>query len=525
MADQYVKLPDGSYAKFPDTMSDADIQAVLAKTTVNPMNIAKVNGQYVPVEPEGSALGRFASGAAQYLNPVTAVEGIASAVMHPVDTAKAQWDALSAQRAQADELAKQGRYSEAVGHFTAGILPLLGPGAADAGETIGRGDIAGGLGKAMGLLAPAALPLAGSAVRSLRAAPGASAVADAADAAATSRIADVMSPKVGGSVKLRLGNMAMDVAPQVARETTAITRSGLAAQIGDKLDAATQGLDAAADSRLNARSFPTQPILDSLKAARDKLTAKAVDASQYPPERTNLNSAGEETMLTKQQGVPMGQDVVPAPNAARVAQIDKAISEVKALGPVAHYEALRRIRQAYDAPAKAVYAAAVTPNFLAEMGGKLGAADVTGSIRSYLAKIDPATAAANVDYNLWKTASDVIRATEETERARPTVGRSLLARAAGAAVGNSADGSAGATIGAIVGPTIERIANGAQPAMKLMVARQLASLADAIRAGRTTQAASLLESLKRMSASVKTKAVVTGNTLNGAPSALAPAGP
>ena len=29
MADQYIKLPDGSYAKFPDTMSDGDIAAAL----------------------------------------------------------------------------------------------------------------------------------------------------------------------------------------------------------------------------------------------------------------------------------------------------------------------------------------------------------------------------------------------------------------------------------------------------------------------------------------------------------------
>src|SRR5689334_15218746 len=31
MPDQYVKLPDGSYAQFPDSMSDAEIQAALVK--------------------------------------------------------------------------------------------------------------------------------------------------------------------------------------------------------------------------------------------------------------------------------------------------------------------------------------------------------------------------------------------------------------------------------------------------------------------------------------------------------------
>lgn len=481
-----------------------------------PVSFAKVNGQNVPVDPEGSAVGRFASGVAENLNPVTAVMGVAQAVQHPVDTAKAQWEALEAQRGQAYALAKEGRYTEAVGHFAAGVLPFIGPAAAKAGETIAGGNIAGGLGQVVGLLAPAAAPLAGAAVKGAVGAVGrlpvAEAVADAANAASTRRITDVISPKVGAN-KLRFGNMAEDVAPTIARETTALTRMGIADQVGEKLQGATQALDAAADARLNARTFSTQPVIDGLKAARDKLTSKAVEGSQYPPDVTNLTASGQETVLSQRQAAPLGKDVVPGPNAVRVAQIDQAIKEVQALGPVARYEALRQIRQAYDGPAKVKYAPSLTQEFLAKQGEANGAADVTGVLRNHLAKLDPQTAAANADYSLWKKADDVLTAAEETERARPTVGRTMLARGLGAAAGAAEDGPLGAVVGGFVGPVIERIAQSASPAMKVAVARQLANLADALQAGQVTRATGLMETLKRMAASTKAVKAVAGNAL------------
>ncbi len=127
-------------------------------------------------QPAGSAVGRFVSGVAQNLNPISIVSGITQAVAHPLDTAKAQWDALEAERGKAYDLAKQGRYSEAVGHFAAGVLPLIGPPAAHAGERIASGDVAGGLGEGVGLIAPAVLPVAkagaGAATETARAIPG-----------------------------------------------------------------------------------------------------------------------------------------------------------------------------------------------------------------------------------------------------------------------------------------------------------------------------------------------------------------
>lgn len=105
-------------------------------------------------QPEGSALGRFAGGVWESLNPVTLVKGVAHAVTHPIDTATALAAAQVDQFGKAKRAYEEGRGIEALGHAAAGALPLLGPAAAAAGESIAEGDVAGGLGKGVGLLAP-----------------------------------------------------------------------------------------------------------------------------------------------------------------------------------------------------------------------------------------------------------------------------------------------------------------------------------------------------------------------------------
>ena len=108
-----------------------------------------------PAAPEGSALGRFASGAWEMLNPVTAVTGLASAAASPWETGKALIGAQLEQGGKAVDAFREGRYSEAAGHAGAAALPVLGPIAANIGEGIAEnGDIAGGLGRATGIAAP-----------------------------------------------------------------------------------------------------------------------------------------------------------------------------------------------------------------------------------------------------------------------------------------------------------------------------------------------------------------------------------
>ena len=470
-----------------------------------PMNFAKVNGQNVPVDSEPNTLGTFLSHAGAQVNPVP----VGQMIPFPHAMGGAGWDApvtaakgmLAAQGVPLDNAIaayKSGNTGQAAVHLLNYFLPIIGPILDKSGNELQKGQYAAGLGDAMGLAGAIVGPkVAGQVSSAALASRPAQAIADTADAAASRRITDVIKPTVGAN-KVRFANMATDVAPAVARETTGLTRSALADSIAGKLEESTSGLDEAANQRLGARSVPTQPIIDSLMSARRRLTAEAVDASKVPGTKTNLNSSGQETVLTKTTAEPLGKDVVPTPNTGRVAQIDQAIKEIKQLGPVARYEPLRRIREAYDHVARVKYSPSMTADFLAKQGEASGAADVTNSLRDFLAKLDPATVKANADYSLWKKASDVVTAAEETDRARPTVGRTIMARGLGAAAGAAEGGGVGAIVGAVLGPMLERGAMSLAPAMKITVARQLASLADAIRAGQSTRATALLQSIRQL---------------------------
>ncbi len=608
-------------------------------------------GMSAPTPPQGSAVRRFVSNAAEMLNPIEAVKGVYQAVRHPVDTATAIVQAQGEQFGQARDLLREGRYSEAVGHAAAGALPLVGPAAAAAGEQIASGDIAGGIGKAAGLIAPFSARPVMQGVRAVLPTSTRAAVAGSLEAGAAERIAGQMAPKVGAN-KSRFGNQASKVAPAIAQdlatEGAPLSRQGFHGQIKAKLVEAESALDAASDARLNAATFDTKPILDGLLEKRAQLTAPAVQASRPIPSVTGqavrevpvdftkqyalkwmkdemetfpftkhtwtdvsqepglnrgnagggafnivpgsagapvyrgiigpegsplvhatrsdvlkaidaelagrpgsgtlrelvrdfadglVKGEGQSFMLTPgpmgeanpvtsrlvdlqkgaatsmpvRVGRPLGRNVIPTPNAARVKQLDRAIAEVKALGPVARYESVRKLRQAYDQPAKAVYSPSMTADYLKKRGESLGSADVTGVLRDTLAKWDPDTATANAQYALYRTADDVLNAAAEVERARPKVGRQIMARLTGVIFGGQQGGVAGAAVGYLAAPIVDSaLASGATTQFK--TAALMTKLATAIRRGDVGQVTSLTHTLKRL---VPTAARQTGLVTSG----------
>lgn len=426
---------------------------------------------------EGSATSRFLSNAGEMVNPVAIAQGLYQSVRHPVDTLMNVAEAQGAQLNTGLDRLREGRYMEAVGHGAAGLVPLLGPAAAEAGEQMSEGDWAGGLGRGVGTVATTLIPAAARGTRqAMRALPNS--VAASAEAGAASRVADVMAPKVGPN-KTRFGNMAERVAPEVAADIAGEgrmwSRQALQEHVGTRLADAEAALDAAANARNARATVRTDAIVQDLMQRRAQLTAQTQTAVPYRA----------------------GADVVPAPNAARVAQIDQAIQEIRDLGPVANYEALRRIRQAYDGPARAVYSPTMTADYLRMRANSLGAADVTGVLRERLAQMDPATAAANAEYSLWRTANDVMEATAEVERTRPRVGRQIVARMAGTVAGSQAAGAPGAVAGYVLGPIVDGAAS-AGATTQLATARMMQRLATAIRGGNVQQVANLTSLLRRM---------------------------
>lgn len=77
------------------------------------------------------------------------------------DAAKKQWEQL----VKGTQAFKDGRVSEGAGYTLAGLLPLIGPMAADAGEAIGSGEIDRGVGQGLGILTPAIAKAAPKAVK------------------------------------------------------------------------------------------------------------------------------------------------------------------------------------------------------------------------------------------------------------------------------------------------------------------------------------------------------------------------
>jgi len=100
--------------------------------------------------PTRSAAGRFASGVGEMVNPVTIAKGLYQTVRHPVDTVSAMYQQQGAEFDKAVQAAREGRYSEMVGHGTASFLPVVGPLAASIGEQAGTGDVAGAAGRLAG---------------------------------------------------------------------------------------------------------------------------------------------------------------------------------------------------------------------------------------------------------------------------------------------------------------------------------------------------------------------------------------
>lgn len=500
---EFNAIRDRLLSEAPDGLSEQDFSRWIGPR----FEQALAEAEYGPAKVEGSTLGRAAAGAWEMLNPVEMVKGAYQAVTHPIDTVKGIAGASAEQFGKGVDAIKAGNVAEAAGRFGASF-PVVGPVLGAIGDKAGSGDIAGAVGALGGLAAPFAAPFAaGKALKGARAAVPAgtrTAAADVLEQGAQARVVDVMAPKVGPN-KTRFGGMAETVAPEVVAtlkaEGAPFSREGLQQQLGAKLIEAEQGLDAANDARLAARTFSTRPLIEALMAKRRALTAEAVEGSRLVPaveggvsKTPTMDSIlGKAKPATEKIARPLGQDVVPGPNANRVAIIDKAIEEIKQLGPVARYEPLRRIRQAYDGPAKAVYSPAVTADYLKAQGGKLGAADVTGALRDALAQMDPATAQANAPYALWRKANDVLEATAEVERTRPTRGRQIAARVLATFGGAQAGGGLGAVMGFALAPLFEATA-GVTP--KLQTARTMSRLAEAIRRGDLGEVTSLTAQLK-----------------------------
>lgn len=457
-----------------------------------------------PSEPSSPA-GRFFSGAWQNLNPMPLIEAI-------VDPAARNRMAIGMGMGMSDQYDKAQTAptrTERIAHGVAAALPGLGPAAANAGEAIASGDYAGGAGQTLGLIAPPFLAegtmragqASGQALRS-------GGAADTLDRAATSRFVDATAPKVGPN-KLRLNRQMAKVAPDALREPDlgAFSREGLHVKVQNGLSDAKAALDEASDARLASQQVRTAPIVAAIDQQIDRLTAHPVEGTSvdYGERRIGGEQAGHVVGHMQQEpptvtatatgGEATGRSVEPQPNSAQIGTLRQIRRELTQLGPVAPYEAVRRIREAWDKVALPKYLPSTAADALKSQGEATAAMKGAGAMREALAEADPASAAAYQKYSLYKSLDDVLAATQEAEQARPRVGRGIMARATGAVAGGASGGTGGAIIGVIVGEIANRAAQLA-PTFQIVIARRMAGIADLIRGGNVQAATDMATRLK-----------------------------
>jgi hypothetical protein len=283
---------------------------------------------------QSSPVARFLGGAWQNLNPLTAVKGLATAVAHPIDTGAAILSAQGEQFKKAADDYSKGRYSEMVGHGAAGLLPLLGPAAAAAGERIGEGDVAGGLGEGTGLV--------GSMFLGPKAGKGAAKATRAAQGAATEAAERVVSSSLKVPKTLTKANRTINIPRVVLDEGLASNRFGLgnlktgaakAAQLVEDLSNEVSNRVAAT----GGRKFDLQPVLDHLdrleaeylhqpaaeadlaavrnarrQLLENPLYSKDKFATQITQQPTGiLDAQGNPTFRSVPQQVKVGRELVP----------------------------------------------------------------------------------------------------------------------------------------------------------------------------------------------------------------------
>lgn len=441
--------------------TETELQDIFAK--------AGVETQPPPTDP--NTVGTFASHVGAQLDPRSFGQAVlpqsmgGTGIVQTVrNIGQAQGDLL--EKAKASYAA--GDKLTAARHFVDYLLPLIGPVLDKSADSAQQGHYAASAGDAVGLglsmFGPQAVSEAATALRTTK---PAQAVADAAQKGAVNRAVDVMAPQVGPN-KVRFGNQVAKAAPDVLRQTSALTKGGLQTEVANNLDAAHGALDAAYDAVPNTRMYPTAPIIKSLQDAK-----------------ANLQVSG------------IGGKVTPAVRAARVGAIDQAIDEVKGLGSLVNADNLRNLKGAWGEGAKAVFTPAIAPDALKLKSAGAGWADANTALTNFLVDKHPELKPLNADVSLWTKASDAMQAAEEADRVRPKVGRTIMARGLGAAAGGAEGGGIGAAVGAVVGPLIESGLTALSPTRKLFVARQLQALSDALRSGQATKAQALVNGLRK----------------------------
>lgn len=422
--------------------------------------------------PSMEGAGRFISNAWDVIKPTNLVkpfipEAVARAAgaehpeqYGPINTATGLVKAQAGEVVKALQNAQQGRYIEALGHAGAAQLPVLGPMAARAGEQIASGDVAGGAGTGFGLTAPFAVS---AGIRALKG-PN-PAAADILERQAADQVAgQVLAP---GNPKYKVP--ASRIAPEVLERGLKGDRDMLRQTAEEGMHDAAAKIDDAIQSA-GGKQAPV-PVADVTR----KLDAKIAE-------------------LRDSTGQPLSDQA-----AVRIKMLQDKITQLRANRKgIATYDDLSGIRDEN-------YRIASEGQVYSKQSGeplsdKAWAAGETGSaIREAFADRSPEQAAANADYHFFKELSKILDPSiGRPKNATPSLGVTGGMVTIGAHIGQMIGGKAGALIGSIGIPALQKWI--ASPAYQLAEAGDKMKLAAAIRRGDIGATKSLMLRMEKAAA-------------------------
>lgn len=357
--------------------------------------------------------------------PIPQALGGSGVVQGPVNAVKGLWQAHEQQYEKAKDLAKQGRYTEAAGHALATLVPILGPAAANAGERIASGDIAGGLGAGAGLLAPFAAKYGLE-------------LKDGPDP----RRADLLRREAEQTVSQRVlapGNSkfkgtAERIAPDVLARGLQGSRLELQQLADEGMVDAGAKIDAASKARAVSGPFnvETEPIVQRIQ---DRIDALSVDGKPIPTA------------------------------ASKIVHLKSLQAYLTSLGKQVPFEELRKVRDDFYRAADEAKGYQGPDVNVPDVGW--AAREGGSAIRAEFAKDRPELVGPNADFTFYRRLGDVLD---------PTIGRPKNVTAAPGGV-TGGQGTAGAIIGAAA--TAGSHVPGLQGASALVASRLLPALLEA----------------------------------------------
>ena len=466
---EFNAIRDSVLRAAPPDMSEADFNRYIPSVMDGAIAEAEQRvgtGLSLQRSQQGSAGRRLITNFGAQVNPLTIARGLWNAlpipqamggtgvIEGPKQAAIGIGGAMISEARKVPDLVRQGRYLEAAGRGVAAVVPVLGPAAAAAGEQIGSGDVAGGIGSGLGLVAPFAAKYG----LELKRAPN-------------PRKADLLRRDANQTVSQRVlapGNprfkaTAERIAPEVLSRKLQGSRLELSQIADEGMAAAADAIDTAIASRPSPNVLAVKPIVDALTSRIQEFQAKG----------TIPTATGKVKHLTA---------------------LRDYLAKQGANGLVP-FEELKRIRDEFYRTADEAKGYQGPDINVPDVG--FAAREAGSAIRSHLAKDRPELVGPNADYTFFKRLGDVLD---------PTLGRPKLVNGtpvgvtgglatAGAVAGHALSGVP--LVGPVIPlalarllPSIQNVVN--SPAWQLAKASKKSALADAIEAGQYGKAKGIL---------------------------------